>query len=90
MNEYLEKYPTGLLPAIMEKRKENRQRILTVLNATEDDWNNWKWQFDNVFKDRRGFEIIKQVIKLKPEEAKKTLALFEEMAQMASEMESEE
>lgn len=70
MNEYLEKYPSGLRTDIIEKRKEHRHRILSVLNATEDDWNNWKWQFDNVFKDRRGFEIIKQVIKLKPEEEK--------------------
>ncbi|KPK67501.1 radical SAM protein, partial [candidate division WOR_3 bacterium SM23_60] len=48
----------------------NRNRILAALNSTEDDWIDWKWQFDNVFKDRQGFEIIKKVIKLTPAEEK--------------------
>ena len=70
MNEYIVKYPTGLKPEIIEKRKENRHRILALLNGTERDWNDWQWQFDHVFKDKRGLEIIKQAIKLTPAEEK--------------------
>ncbi|UCH89909.1 MAG: KamA family radical SAM protein [Thermoplasmata archaeon] len=70
MNKYLERYPTGLKAEIVEKRIANKKRILEALGATEDDWDDWKWQFRNVFKDEAGFEIIKKVIKLVPEQEK--------------------
>lgn len=66
MNRYLARYPSGLEPAIVNTRKDNKKRILEVLDATEDDWDDWNWQFDHVFKDKEGFETIKKVIKLNP------------------------
>ena len=68
MEEYLSKYPSGLQPQIIEKRARNKRRILDILNASNRDWNNWEWQFNNVFKDRAGFEIIKKAIRLTLEE----------------------
>jgi lysine 2,3-aminomutase len=68
MEEYLSKYPSGLVSQIIEKRARNKRRILDILNTNSRDWNNWQWQFNNVFKDRTGFEIIKKAIRLTLEE----------------------
>ena len=68
MLEYLKRYPSGLEPEIIEKRSENKKRILRALNASDEDWDDYKWQFKNVFKDNKGLEIIKEVIKLTPGE----------------------
>jgi lysine 2,3-aminomutase len=70
MNNYINKYPTGLKPDVIERRKENKTRILEQLVATDNDWDDWKWQFGNVFKDKSGLEIIKNVINLSPREEK--------------------
>ncbi len=68
MEEYLGKYPSGLDPQVVEKRAQNRKRILKILNADIKDWNSWDWQFRNVFKDKRGLEVIKKAIQLTPNE----------------------
>lgn len=67
MDEHLSRYRSGLDPEIAEKRIENRERILAVLGADPDDWNDWRWQFRHVFKDERGLETIKEVIALSSE-----------------------
>ncbi len=68
MLEYLKRYPTGLEPEIIEKRAENKKRILKAIKASDEDWNDYKWQFKNVFKDKKGLEIIKEAISLTPGE----------------------
>jgi lysine 2,3-aminomutase len=68
MEEYLGKYPSGLDPQVMEKRAQNRKRILKILRADNKEWGSWEWQFKNVFKDRKGLEIIKKAIQLTPNE----------------------
>ena len=67
---YLRRYPDGLLPHIEEIRKENRKRILNAFNATEDDWNDYKWQFHHAIRDEKGLEILKKVVKISEEEEK--------------------
>ncbi|KPK63716.1 radical SAM protein [candidate division WOR_3 bacterium SM23_42] len=64
MEEYLSKYPSGLVPEIIERRARNKRRILDILKASNKDWNSWRWQFNNVFKDKTGFEVIKKAIRL--------------------------
>ena len=68
MDDFLSRYRSGLEPEIIEKRSGNKKKILDMLGGTDDDWNTWQWQFKNVFKDKAGFEKIKQIIKLKPME----------------------
>jgi len=65
---YLRLYPDGLQPQIEETRKENKKRILKAFNASEEDWNNYKWQFKNVIRDEKGLEILKSVVKITEEE----------------------
>jgi lysine 2,3-aminomutase len=48
--EYFDKYPSGLDEEVIEKRKENRERILEYFNGNEEDWNNYKWHLRNVIR----------------------------------------
>jgi lysine 2,3-aminomutase len=66
MDDYLGKYQSGLDPGIVAKRRENRRRILEALDAAEEDWEEWHWQFRHVFKDETHLEVIKKVIALEP------------------------
>jgi len=66
MDSYLAKYPSGLDPQYKEQRKKNRNKILEALDASEEDWKEWRWQFRNVFKDVKGLETIKKIIALEP------------------------
>ena len=48
-----------------KKSKKKKQKLLSILNATEDDWNNYKWQLSNRISD---VNILTQVISLDEEE----------------------
>ena len=66
MDRYLKRHTSGLDPRITAKRDENRRRILDLFGSSEDDWEEWHWQFRNVFKDLRGLESIESLIQLEP------------------------
>jgi lysine 2,3-aminomutase len=66
MSTYLTRYPSGLEPGIIARRTEHKKEILAELGAREDEWDDWRWQFRHVFKDRKGFETIKRIIRIKP------------------------
>ena len=74
MWEYLNKYPTGLDPEVVELRKKNRQRILDYFGGSEDDWWDYKWHFKNVLKGRKGLLALKELTKL-PEEYERSIEL---------------
>ncbi len=68
VDRYLRKFPDGLEPKVMERRKESKKRVLKAFNATEEDWKNYKWHFKNVIRDEKGLEIMKKVVKLTEEQ----------------------
>ncbi len=70
IRRYIERYPSGLDPKVIEKRRRNRERILEILGGTEDDWRDYRWHFRNVLKGRRGIEILKKLAKIDEEDAK--------------------
>jgi lysine 2,3-aminomutase len=65
---YLLRYPDGLQPQIEERRKENKNRILNIFNGSEEDWQDYKWQFKNVIRDESGLEKLKKVVKITEEQ----------------------
>lgn len=67
-DRYIRKYPDGLRTDIHQQRQENKKRILKAFNATEEDWNNYKWQYKHAIKDEKGLEKLKKVIKITAEE----------------------
>ncbi|UCC11042.1 MAG: KamA family radical SAM protein, partial [candidate division WOR-3 bacterium] len=68
MNEYLQRYPSGLEQEIIERRRRHKKRILKVLGATEKEWNDWAWHFKHVFINKKDVGRIKQTIRLTPQE----------------------
>nr|MEB3825053.1 KamA family radical SAM protein [Desulfurococcales archaeon] len=74
MNEYLNKYPCGLDPQVIEARKKNKQRILEYFGGSEDDWYDYKWHFRNVLKGTKGLMALKELTKI-PEEYERSIEL---------------
>ncbi len=70
MGKYIKRYPSGLEPEIVNKRIEKKKRILEMFDSTQEDWDDWKWQFRHVFKNQEHVENIKKIIKLTEEEEK--------------------
>ena len=62
---HLDRYPCGLDNSAIRKRSTNKSRILTYFNATEQEWNDWKWQTRHII---RNAETLKSLVKLNDEE----------------------
>ena len=65
VSEWTGRYPSGLEPSVITRRKENRERILDYLGAGPDEWNDYAWQMRNVM---LGLDIIDDLIELTDEE----------------------
>src|SRR5699024_9897852 len=68
IEDYLEvrdKIPKGMSKEQERKTEEKKQKILSLLNASEKDWNDYKWQLSNRITD---LNILKQVVSLTQEE----------------------
>ncbi len=66
ISDYLkakEKIPVGL--NLQEKFEGNKQKILGLLNATEKDWDDYRWQLANRITD---VELLSQIINLSPKQ----------------------
>ncbi len=63
--KYLKRYPTGLDEHIIERRRQNRRRIMEILGATDDDWNNYHWHIRHVI---RNADTLGELIDLTEEE----------------------
>jgi lysine 2,3-aminomutase len=61
VRSYIERYPSGLDPRVIEKRRENVKRILDVLGGTLDDWRDYRWHFRNVIKGKKGVKILQEL-----------------------------
>lgn len=68
ISDYLiakEKIPRGISKTQEEKIYTKKEKILSMLNATEDNWNDWKWQIKNRVCN---VELLSQIIKLSDSE----------------------
>jgi lysine 2,3-aminomutase len=64
---YLKRYISGLEKEVIERRLENRKRILDYFNASIDDWMDYPWHMRNVLLDAG---VIGDLIELTDEERK--------------------
>jgi lysine 2,3-aminomutase len=53
-----ERYPHGLQPEVINRRRDNCHRILEILGASVDKWNDWHWQLQNVAKELHQVERL--------------------------------
>ena len=58
-------YPCGLDHAVIRRRSKNKARILKYFNATELEWENWKWHTKHII---RSVETLSPLIELTEEE----------------------
>ncbi len=65
MDRYLDRYPTGLEKRIVERRNQNRERILDFFHASAAAWNDYEWHLANVVKTP---DLLKEVLDLNDEE----------------------
>jgi lysine 2,3-aminomutase len=73
MDTYISQYPHGLVPEVENERKENKKRIMKVFGATEDDWDDYQWQFRNVIKGKKDIDKLKKAIVIDEEQEKAIL-----------------
>jgi lysine 2,3-aminomutase len=67
VRKYFKKYPSGLEQEVINWRSENRTKILRYYNASENDWNDYKWHLKNVIKNARP---LLELIELSSEQKK--------------------
>ncbi len=65
VERYASKCPTGLGDEAVQRRQLRRKKILSRLGATEENWNDWRWQYENVMRDA---ELIADLVELSPQE----------------------
>jgi len=53
--------PRGMNPLQEEKIKEKKEKILSLLKATEENWKDWNWQINNKISD---VNLLSQIIVL--------------------------
>ncbi|TFG56859.1 MAG: KamA family radical SAM protein [Methanomassiliicoccus sp.] len=63
--KYIDRYPTGLLPEVVERRLANRGRIMDYFNASMEDWQDYVWHMRNVLLDA---DLIGDLIQLTEDE----------------------
>lgn len=63
-DSFVKKYPTGIDIEVVKRRQENKERIINYFKATEEDWNDWRWQLKNVI---RNSKVLGDLIQLSPE-----------------------
>ncbi len=68
VHRYISRYPSGLDPEVIERRAENRKRILEYFGATEDDWRDYRWHLKHILKGPGGLKVLKELVPLSPEE----------------------
>ena len=55
---FTERYPHGLQPDVIKIRELNRERIRTTLNASADQWRDWRWQLRTVIREQQQLERL--------------------------------
>ncbi|MBN1754963.1 KamA family radical SAM protein [bacterium] len=53
IESYINRYPSGMEPAVVRKRKDNRDRILRYFDSTIESWNNYHWHLEHVIREEK-------------------------------------
>lgn len=58
MNEYLNRYKSGLEQENIIKQKTLKKKILHYLQATESDWKNYHWHLRHIIRDKQTISVL--------------------------------
>ncbi len=67
VKDYTSNYPTGLDEEVAAERDVTRKKILELMGGTEEDWTDYRWQYKNIIRNRKGLEILKKVVNISEE-----------------------
>jgi lysine 2,3-aminomutase len=65
VRKFIDVYPGGLEEEIVRQRSRNKSRILQYFNATDLEWENWKWHTRNIIRDA---DTLAALVRLTDEE----------------------
>ncbi|PKL46444.1 MAG: KamA family radical SAM protein [Candidatus Riflebacteria bacterium HGW-Riflebacteria-2] len=58
IDAYMNRYSCGLEPAVVEKRNENRRRIMRHFGCSEAEFDDYHWQLRNIIRDSGTLEKL--------------------------------
>jgi lysine 2,3-aminomutase len=59
---HVNRHPIGLDPEMIEKRQQNKQRIIDFFDATPQHWASYAWQLGHIFKGEHALPQLEQLI----------------------------
>jgi lysine 2,3-aminomutase len=59
--KFIDRYPDGLDNDVIRKRNNNIARILKYFNATESDWENWKWHTHHIIRNANRLDSLVKI-----------------------------
>jgi len=59
--KFIDRYPDGLDKNVIRKRNNNIARILKHFNATESDWENWKWHTHHIIRNANRLDSLVKI-----------------------------
>lgn len=65
MEKFMKRYRSGLDKVMIDEREKMKKKILKFFNASEKDWNNYKWQLQNIIKT---YNVLNELVILSDEE----------------------
>jgi len=68
ISTWIERFPSGLDPRVIEERKRNREKILDYFGGTLDDWYRPRWQLEHILKGPEGLAHLQELVPLTEEE----------------------
>ena len=65
MEHWMGRYPSGLEPEVIDRRDENRARVLKFFGAKMSDWRDYRWHLKHLVRDA---ETLGQLVRLSASE----------------------
>jgi lysine 2,3-aminomutase len=65
VDERIRRFPTGLDPAVVERREANRRRVLAALGGRRRNWRDYTWHLRHIIRDS---QTLGRMVRLSPEE----------------------
>ena len=54
IEQAMARYESGLEPASVDRRRQRRRELQTLLGASDPEWEDWRWQVRNIIEDAQG------------------------------------
>ncbi len=68
IDKVTERYPNPLSSKVLIQRENNKKKILKEFNASEKDWDDYKWHYRNIINSEEKLAKLKKIIKITKEQ----------------------